>query len=116
MGINLTKPRKNHLDRNKWYKREYVNNMKLIQGAPVGGVFYSKDKDFISLQSGFAGNIKKTIKSVVIITHDNVWGLEPDDYVMYAEELWLVDGILFNGDNNEFSTREGVTTEVTLRR
>jgi hypothetical protein len=118
MGLDLQKPRKNHFDRNKWYKREYVNNMKLIQGAAVSGVFYSTDKDAISIQTIFVGNIKKTTYTITIITHDNVAEMEMDDYVLYNNELWLVDNILSDDDNKakQFSSRASRITEILLRK
>ena len=44
MGINIFESRTDKYDRNIYYKRQYVDNMKLFKGAVAQGVFYSTDK------------------------------------------------------------------------
>lgn len=118
MGLDLQKPRKNHHDRNKWYKREYVNNMKLIPGAVVSGVFYSMDKDAVVSQTVFVGNIKKTMQTLTIVSHDNLDGLEVDDYIMFAgtNSLWIVDNIIQSTEGNGIGSRPAMMSEIIIRR
>ena len=110
--------RSDKFDRNKWYKREYVNDMKLLPDTTAQGVFYSVDKVDLQKQTLATGSIKKTIYSVTIETNDVVDGLDVDDYVLYGGDLWLVDNIIASDYNTakEFTKRPSFTTEIRLRR
>lgn len=118
MGINFNQSRDNKFNRNKWYSRQYVNNMKLQQNATSNGVFYSTDKIPLQKQTVSMGNIKKTIFTVTIETNDTIDAMNVDDYVYYSGELWLVDDIIANDYNTakEFSKRPSFTTEIRLRK
>lgn len=118
MGINFNQSRSDKFNRNKWYQRQYVDNMKLIPGTVANGVFYSTDKIPAQKQTVAVGNIKKTITTVTIETTDTIDNIEVDDYVLYGGELWLVDNIIANDENpaKEFSKRPSFTTEIRLRK
>ena len=118
MGIDLMLSRSNRFDRNKWYSRQYVNNMKLQQNATSNGVFYSTDKIPLQKQTLAVGNIKKTIFTVTIETHDTIDGMNVDDYVLYGGELYIVDDIIADDRNEakEFSKRPSFRTEIRLRK
>lgn len=118
MGIDLLQSRSDKFNRNKWYRREYVENMKLQQDTIAQGVFYSTDKIPLQKQTLATGNIKKTIYTITIETNDVVKELQVDDYVLYDGELWLVDNIVASDYNTakEFSKRPSFTTEIRLRK
>lgn len=118
MGIDLFKSRDNKFNRNKWYQREYVDNMKLQPGAIAQGVFYSTDKIPLQIQTLATGSIKKTIQTVTIETNDVVGDLKVDDYVLYSGEIWLVDNIIADDENpaKEISKRPSFRTEIRLRK
>jgi hypothetical protein len=120
MAIDLFKTRSQNFDRNKYFSREYIDNMKLIQGAQSGGVFYSTDTIPLKKQTISSGNIKKTFYSLTIETHDVVSTLQVDDFVLYGGdgELYIVESIIFEDDNSmkEFSSRPSYRTEIVLRR
>jgi hypothetical protein len=118
LGIDLFQSRNNRFNRNKWYHREYVENMKLQPDTIAQGVFYSTDKIPLQMQTLATGNIKKTIYTVTIETTDVVGDLKVDDYVLYGDELWLVDNIIANDENpaKEFSKRPSFVTEIRLRK
>lgn len=118
MGIDLMMSRSDKFNRNKWYRREYVNDMKLQPGTTSQGVFYSVDKIPLQKQTLATGSIKKTIYTITIETNDVVDGLEVDDYVLYGDDLWLVDNIIANDYNTakEFTKRPSFTTEIRLRK
>lgn len=118
MGINFNQSRSDKFNRNKWYRREYVNNMKLTPGATSSGVFYSTDKIAAQKQTLAVGNIKKTLYTVTIETTDTIDLIEVDDYVLYGGELWLVDDIIANDENpaKEFSKRPSFVTTIRLRK
>lgn len=118
MAIDFNQSRGDKYNRNKWYNRQYVNNMKLQQNATSNGVFYSVDKIPLQKQTVSVGNIKKTIFTITIETNDTIDGMNVDDYVLYNGELWLVDNIVANDYNTakEFSKRPSFTTEIRLRK
>jgi hypothetical protein len=120
MGIDLYQSRANKLDRSIYYKREYVDNMKLIKGAVAQGIFYSTDKVAYSEQTMAVGNMKKTMKLITIETTDNINDLEVDDFVLYGGdgEIYIVDNIVAEDFNpaKEFSNRPSFRKEIRLRR
>jgi hypothetical protein len=120
MGIDLYQSRANKLDRSIYYKREYVDNMKLIKGAVAQGIFYSTDKVAYSEQTMAVGNMKKTMKLITIETTDNINDLEVDDFVLYGGdgEIYIVDNIVAEDFNpaKEFSNRASFRKEIRLRR
>lgn len=120
MGIDILQSRANRFDRNKFYKREYVNSMKLVVGAIAQGVFYSTDKVAFSEQTMAVGNIKKTMKLITIETTDTITNLEVDDFVLYGGDgqLYIVDNIIAEDHNQgkEFSSRTSFRKEIRLRR
>lgn len=118
MAIDFNQSRKKNFDRNKWYSRQYVNNMKLEQNATSNGVFYSTDKVAQQSQTIAVGNIKKTVFTLTIETTDTIDGMKVDDYVLYNGDLWLVESIVADDYNSakEFSKRAGFITEIRLRK
>lgn len=120
MGIDILQSRAKNVDRNIYYKREYVDNMKLIKNATAQGIFYTNDKVDFSEQTMSVGNMKKTMKLVTVETTDSVIDLEVDDFVLYGGDgqLYIVDSIIASDFNSakEFSRRPSFTTEIRLRR
>jgi len=118
MGIDVNLSRKDKTVRAKYYKRQYVQNMKLVQNAQVAGIFYVSDKDVFSTSTVFAGNIKKTQTIGVVVTHDVVTELEVDDYVLYFGNLFIVEDIVRNDQTShkEFSIRPKTITQIRLRQ
>jgi len=111
-------PRSKNFNRNKYYSREYVDNMKLLPNATALGVFYSTDKVSLQQQTLSVGNIKKTQYTITLETTDSIESLKVDDYVLYSGELWLVESIIAHdyNDAKEFSARPSFTTEIRLRK
>lgn len=120
MGIDISQSRAGRFDRNKYYKREYVDNMKLVVGAVAQGVFYTTDKVAYNEQTMAVGNMKKTMKVITVETTDSVANLEVDDFVLYGGdgELYIVDSIVAEDYNQskEFSKRPSFRKEIRLRR
>jgi hypothetical protein len=120
MGIDILQSRAGRFDRNKYYKRQYVDAMKLVKGAVAQGVFYSTDKVAYSEQTMAVGNIKKTMKLITLETTDSINNLEVDDFVLYGGdgELYIVDNIVAEDYNQskEFSKRPSFRKEIRLRR
>lgn len=111
-------PRSKNFNRNKYYSRQYVDNMKLQKDATALGVFYSTDKVSLQEQTLSVGNIKKTQYTITLETTDSVSNMSVDDYVLYNGELWLVESIIAHDHNDakEFSARPSFTTEIRLRK
>lgn len=118
MGIDLSITRNDFFDRNQYFKRQYVDNMKLVSGAVSQGVFYSKDAIPLEKQTIVMGSVKKTAYIITIETHDVVEDLDVDDFVLYSGELWIVDNIVASDENpaKEFSKRPAFKTTIRLRR
>lgn len=118
MGIDLNLSRRDKTVRCKYYKRSYVDNMKLLPNAQVAGIFYVSDKDVFTTQTISAGNVKRTQTTGVIVTHDVVYGIEVDDFVLYDGSLFVVDNIVRNDETShkEFSSRPKTVTEIRLRK
>ena len=92
MGIDI-RNKHSGLDRNKYYKGEYVNNMVLNQGAESQGVFYSKDVEPTVMTNIVVGGVKHKQYIAKIETLDYIPDLELDYYVIYDSELWIVQEI-----------------------
>lgn len=106
------------LDRNKYYKAEYVNQNKLTQDAVVQGVFYSYDIGEVTEESVVQGVTKTIIYRVQIETYDIVTDLQVDDFVYYSGELWKVEKIGRRDKINKakpFNRRQFIT-RIDLRR
>lgn len=120
MGIDISQSRVGKFDRNIYYKREYVDNMKLTKNAIAQGVFYTTDKIAYSEQTMAVGNMKKTMKLITLETTDSINDLEVDDFVLYGGdgELYIVDSIVAEDYNpsKEFSKRPSFRKEIKLRR
>lgn len=120
MGIDITQSRSVRFDRNIYYKRTYIENMKLVKGAVAEGIFYSTDKVAFSEQSMAVGNMKKTMKLVTIETTDSIDDLQVDDFVLYGGDgqIYIVENIVATDHNSakEFSSRPGFIKEIRLRR
>lgn len=118
MGIDVNQDRSVTYDRNKYYKGAYVDKMKLVQGAEAEGIFYSTDKIPFETQVSISGNVKKKQIIGTIETFDRVGDLTVDDYVLYRDELYIVDNVIADdkNENKEFSSRPSLRTEIRLRR
>lgn len=120
MGIDILQSRSVRFDRNIYYKRTYIDNMKLIKGAVAEGVFYSTDKVSFSEQTMAVGNMKKTMKLVTIETTDSIDDLQVDDFVLYGGDgqIYIVENIIAEDYNSskEFSNRPSFRKEIRLRR
>jgi len=118
LAIDLRRSRTGKYSRNKYYKGEYVDKMKLIKGAKAQGVFYSSDLEPMTITTIAVGMVKKKQYLIRLLTHDYIPDLTADDFVLYEGTLWLVDSVVFDdlNDNKEFSTRPSYETTIQLRR
>lgn len=119
MGIDVSRTRKEYNDRNQYYKRQYVDNMKLTNSAISEGVFYSTDSQPLEKQTIVMGSVKKTAYIITIETQDSIDNLDVDDYVLYADgNLYIVDNIVSEdiNEHKEFSKRPSFKTTIRLRR
>ena len=118
MGIDLNLSRRDKTKRVKYYQRQYVDNMKLTPNAQVAGVFYASDKDVFTTQTISVGNIKKTQTTGIIITHDVVYAMQVDDFVLYDGSLYVIADIVRSDETShkEFSSRPKTVTEIRLRK
>lgn len=120
MALDLSNSRKGYPDRCKWYKGNYVVNMKLVPNAACEGVFYSTDK--VALSKSYEilfGNTGQEVSKITIETNDNVRNMKVNDYVLYAGELWRVVNLPEINDVNEnkyYSSRPRTTTIIELRK
>ena len=87
MGIDVNNSRRDHPDRNIWYKAKYVANNKLIKDAVPQGVFYSRDVKDFGTQLAQVGNGQVILKTGDIETNDNVSEMEVNDFVLYDGTL-----------------------------
>ena len=118
MAIDTRTNRADKSNRNKYYKKDYVNNMKLERDAVVQGVFYSKDVEPFSSISVSSGNVMRRQVTGAIETEDVVDDLEENDYVLYNGSIWLVTGIEVVDNDNEkwYSNSPSKTTKIRLRK
>jgi hypothetical protein len=119
MGIDIRTGRSQMYDRNKYYKADYVDNMKLSQNAVALGVFYSTDLIPLEVQKVVNGNVMSKQYVITIVTHDIVSDLEINDYVLYAgSDLYRVDSIISEdvNDQKRFSARPSFKTTIRLVR
>lgn len=80
-------------DRNKYYKAQYVNQNKLTQNAVCQGVFYSTDNEPMNITSENFNGVSHKTKRIKIETIDYIPDLEIDDFVLYNNEIWLVESL-----------------------
>lgn len=118
MGIDINKSRVGYNDRCKYYEGKYIDHMKLVQDAVAQGVFYSTDAEAMTVEILTVGNVRKKQYRLTITTEDIISDLEPDYYVLYADEIWLVEHITPDDENNskEFSKRPSNITKIRMRR
>lgn len=119
MGVDVRESRLEMNDRNKYYKANYVNNMKLTKDAVAQGVFYSTDLIPLEIQSINNGNVMSKQYIITIVTRDIISDLEVNDYVLYSgSELYRVDNIIANDANDQkrFSARPSFETTIRLVR
>lgn len=118
MGIDVNQTRSTTFDRNKYYKAKYVDKTELVQDAVAQGVFYSTDKEPFKQEMVGFGNVQRKQVTGTLLTFDNVGDLEPNDFVLYRGELYLVVKVIGNdkNENKEFSSRPSFATEISLRR
>ena len=119
MAIDLRTKRAGR-DRNKYYKANYVNNMKLVADADVKGVFYSTDyepKKKSVIVNGSARHIETRAR---IMTTDYVPDLLPDDYILSGDDglLYIVEEVTQEDIHDEAKpyARHSITTIITMRR
>jgi len=119
MGLDSRRSRAGNHSRNKYYKGEYVDDKgQLIKDAIIQGIFYSTDYEDFTKTTINMGSIKKKQVSGKLVTTDYVGDLEPDDYVLYDGNLYVVTNIV-EGDLNEnkqYSTRPSFQTIISVRR
>jgi hypothetical protein len=116
MGIDVNNSRRDHPDRNIWYKAKYVSNNKLVKDAVPQGVFYSRDVKDFGTQLAQVGNGQVILKTGEIETNDNVSEMEVNDFVLYDGTLYRVDNVV-HGDLNKnkfISTRPSYTSIISL--
>jgi len=118
MAIDVRTSRKGRFDRNKYYKATYVTGNKLTSGAIAQGIFYSTDTVAVNVVIFMNGNVQAKQYTVTIETSDYVGDLEPNDYVLYSGELWLVVNAIPDDQNKskEFNSRPVYTTTISLRK
>lgn len=109
---------KTGLDRNKYYKAEYVQNMQLTNEAIPKGVFYSTDAEPSNQVSILTGSVRHQQTSIKIITDDYVPDLVSDDYVLHNGELWIVENVLRAdiNDNAKPFRNNPLRTTISMRR
>lgn len=110
-----------YVDRNYWYKRELVSDMKTEPKSAPSGLFYSVDYEALSSQSVVTGNVKNKQFYLTIETEDYIPDISVDDYVLYGgdDRMWIVDSLPMIEDKNEskeYSKRPPITTRIRLRR
>jgi len=105
-------------DRVKYYKAEYVNQNKLTQDAECQGVFYSTDHEPLSVISEWLNGTQHKTKRIKLKTIDFVTDLEVDDFVLYNDELWLVESLEIADIENNAKPylRHANTTIIGLRK
>jgi hypothetical protein len=118
MAIDTRTSRSGKSNRNKYYKKEFVENMKLVQDAKAQGVFYSNDEAPFSSTAISSGNIMKKQTTGTLVTEDIVDDLEVNDFVMNDGNLYLVVSIdrEDNDDQKWFSNFPSKITKIRLRR
>ena len=118
MAIDTRTTRADKGNRSKYYKKEYVENMKLIQDAKVQGVFYCKDVGPFSSIPVASGNIMRRQYTGTIMTEDIVDDLEVNDFVLYDDNLYIVTGIDAEDNDSQkfFSSKPSKITNIRLRR
>lgn len=107
-------------DRNKYYKANYVNNMKLIPSADVKGIFYSNDAEPKKKSVIVNGSTRHIETRSKIYTYDYIPDLVPDDYVLSGDDglLYLVEEVTSEDihDDAKPYSRHSVKTTITMRR
>jgi hypothetical protein len=119
MGIDLRTKRAGR-DRNKYYKANYVNNMKLTKEAEPQGVFYSTDAEPQKKSINVNGSTRHVETRAKIITNDYIPDLNPDDYVLYGGDglLYIVEEVTSEDihDAAKPYSRHSSTYVITMRR
>lgn len=118
MGIDIRTSRADYPDRNVYYKGKYVEKGKLVMDAVAQGVFYSTDKEPLSVNAVSQGSNKWMQYSIKLETRDFVNDLIADDYVIYSGYLWRVTGVIAADDNKNkrHSSRPAFVTLISLSR
>ena len=118
MAIDIRTSRSGKSNRNKYYKKEFVENMKLVKDAKAQGVFYSNDEAPFNSVAISSGNIMRRQTTGTLVTEDIVDDLEVNDYVFYDGNLYLVVGIDVEDNDNQkwFSNFPSKITKIKLRR
>ena len=106
------------LDRCKYYKGIKTDTT-LTRSVEPEGVFYSRDYKPYSV--GFETNASDTqviVHRVELETKDYVSSLTVDDYVLYDNDYWIVEGLdkADIADNAKEFTKHGYATIIRLRR
>lgn len=118
MAIDTRTSRSEKSNRNKYYKKQYVENMKLVKDAKAQGVFYSNDEQPFTSTAVSSGNIMRKQTTGTLVTEDIVDDLEVNDYVLESGNLYLVIGIEREDNDNQkwFSNFPSKITKIRLRR
>ena len=106
-----------HNNRNFLYKSIYVENNELKRENAPCDIFYSRDITPCTYSSDIRGNIKARVQSVTIETLDKIEAY-PDDYVLYSGNLWHIDEVTEEDDDNQkqISKRPVVVRKIKLSR
>lgn len=110
--------KKSGLDRNKYYKASYVDNMKLTKDATVQGVFYSTDYEPLRTSFVVNGSMRHKQTTVKLETMDFIEDMAPDDFVLYNGELYIVEDIITEDlrDSAKPFSRHSNKYIISLRR
>jgi len=118
VAIDTRTSRVGKSNRVKYYKKDYIDKMKLVSDAKVQGVFYCVDNGPFSSTPISAGNVMQRQYTGSIKTEDIIDDLDVNDYVLYDGNLFLVTGIdrEDNDDQKWFSNSPSIQTTIRLRR
>ena len=105
-------------DRNKFFKAQYVNQNKLITNAECEGVFYSTDIESEKEMIEWINGTQYKVRRVKIETKDFVTNLNVDDFVLYNDELWVVESKEFKemNDNAKMFRRNALVTKIGFKK
>lgn len=92
MAININAPTRAGSIRIKYYDHKYLNeDTKLIPTLKVKGLFRGIRQPNAKKENYITSSGHKTKRETMILyTQDHVKDLEPDDFIIYKNEKWLV--------------------------
>lgn len=92
MAINTNSTHVSTTMRLKYYDHAYKDNdMSLIPTLKVKGIFYARKQTNSRKENYMTQAGQKTVKSEMqLYTDDLVSDIQPDDFIIYNRERWLV--------------------------